>query len=75
MQHAYDLGLRDARGEGNGKAKLTDEIVLVLRAKALVSSRGFYAAEARRLDVSEATIRDVVSGRTWRHLPLTMGMA
>lgn len=69
VQHAYDLGLRDCRGEGNGQARLTTSEVIGLREASLTATRGFYATEARRLDVSETTIRDAVTGRTWSHLP------
>jgi len=68
VQHAYDLGLRDCRGDGNGQAKLTEADVLALRREAVRAPRGFFAGAARQLGVSETTIRDVVSGRTWGHL-------
>lgn len=67
VQHAYELGLSDARGECNGQAILTDAIVIDIRRKA-TGRRGEAVAIARQLGVSEATIRDVIKGRTWAHL-------
>lgn len=68
VKHAYELGLRDARGEGNGKAKLTEQDVIVLRRQAKGAPRGFFAEQARRLGVSDRAVSNAVSGRTWSHV-------
>ncbi len=70
LQHAIDLGLRDPRGEGNGRAKLTDDLVLALRYEVKTAPHGFYVEAARRLGVSVSTIQRAVTGKTWPHLPV-----
>lgn len=67
VKHAYDLGLADARGERNGQAVLTEADVISIR-QTYVGRRGQQAAMARQYGVSDATIRDVVRGKTWSHL-------
>lgn len=65
--HAYKAGLRDARGEKNGQAKLTAELVVGLRSQGAmtVAER---AAAAAGLGVSETAVRDALSRRTWAHI-------
>lgn len=64
VQHSYDIGLSDARGERNGAAKLTNEAVLAIRAS---SERA--PTLAARLGVSRSTVRAIRARRTWAHLP------
>ena len=56
-----------ARGENNGAAKLTEAAVIQMRAEARrgVSQRRL----ARTYKVSRAAVFDVVSGKTWVHVP------
>lgn len=58
---------RPARGEDNGAAKLTAAAVVQMRARAAcgVSQRRL----AREFKVSRATVGDVLSGKTWAHIP------
>lgn len=67
VKHAYELGLADAKGERNGQAVLTEADVISIR-QTYVGRRGQQAAMARQYGVSDATIRDVVRGKTWSHL-------
>lgn len=67
VKHAYESGLADARGERNGQAVLTEAEVYEIR-RTYTGRRGEQAAMARRYGVSDATIRDVVKGKTWPHL-------
>jgi len=65
--HAYRLGLRCCKGEGNGQAKLTREQVISIRRKALWK-RGEITATARRLGVNPSTVRGVITRRIWPHV-------
>ena len=58
---------RPARGENNGAARLTEASVVQIRSEARrgVSQRRL----AREFKVSRATIGDVISGKTWQHIP------
>jgi len=69
-EHRKDIGLRDdslraelGRGERNHHAVLTESQVLEIR-----RTGGTYADLSRRYGVSRATVRDVVLGRTWKHV-------
>lgn len=55
---------RDARGEQNGHAKLTDQAVRVIRAELHESTEVL----AKRFGVSTSTIHNVRNGRLWRHV-------
>ena len=52
-----------ARGEGHGKAKLTDDAVRVIR-----SETGQTRALAKKFGVSATTIRQARIGATWAHI-------
>lgn len=54
---------RHAKGERSGPAKLTAGAVLEIRAAA-----GHHFAIGSQYNVSEATVRDIKSRRTWRHV-------
>jgi hypothetical protein len=55
------------RGEKNGSAKLTNDDIPVIRQ--LRKERYTYEAIAATFDVAVRTIRDIISGRTWSHIP------
>ena len=61
------LKQRSARGEKSGKAKLTADQVLEIRAAAVKRNGGIYDL-ARKFSVSHYTIRDIRRGRNWEHL-------
>lgn len=60
------------RGEKHGRAYLTETDVRAVRAWALTFTSQKVAppwtAKAREMNVSEGTLRDIVSRRTWSHL-------
>lgn len=58
---------RQSHGEGHGRAKLTDAIVLAMRVE-YAESRFSFAERALRYDVDPAAVRRAVLGMTWRHL-------
>lgn len=64
---SYRIGNRDARGEGNGQAKLTAKDVRFIRSHSPYE-RGLFTRLARRFGVSDTTVRDAAHGRTWGHL-------
>lgn len=66
-RHAYRVGYANAKGQANGYSKLTDEAVINIRSLARPDRTNFPDL-AILFNVSAATIYDVVSGRTWRHL-------
>jgi hypothetical protein len=55
------------KGEKHGQAKLTDEIVLALRA-AYTGQFGFLSEKARDHHVTPALIGHIVKNRAWKHL-------
>ncbi|MBY0242571.1 MAG: hypothetical protein K2X55_24985 [Burkholderiaceae bacterium] len=61
------------RGEKHGRAQLGENVVRAIRAwatdLALKNQTPSWTAKAKELNVSEGTLRDIVSRRTWAHLP------
>jgi hypothetical protein len=59
----------DNRGERCGKHKLTEGEVRQIRAAYIKGSRDFGGPGlSKQFNVSKATIRDVITRRTWRHV-------
>lgn len=56
---------RSCRGERNGSAKLTAEIVGSIRAEAAAGKRGVQARIAERLGLSNQHISEIVRGLVW----------
>jgi hypothetical protein len=64
---------RHQHGERNGHRKLTEVQVLEIRRR-YIPRKVTGRALAAELNVSHATVEDVIAGRTWRHLlPTTKG--
>lgn len=60
---------RIPRGTDHGNAKLTDEIVAEIRHLYRPRDREFsQTALAKRFDVTQATVGNIVRGKTWRHI-------
>ncbi len=58
---------RAARGEANGRAKLTEAKVIAIRA---ARARGeTYLSIAQRFGVSDSAIEFIVAGMSWHHVP------
>jgi hypothetical protein len=53
----------DCRGQGNGRARLTEELVRAIR-----SSDRPIVSWARELGIPDSTIESARNGRSWRHL-------
>ncbi|UVW54643.1 NUMOD4 domain-containing protein [Klebsiella variicola] len=65
--HAYGLGLQTAKGEANGRAKLTE--VEVLEMRSLHSSSGIEVSVlAEMYMVHPRTALDVVRRKSWSHI-------
>jgi hypothetical protein len=68
MQHAFDTGLKaPACGSDHGMVKLTESQVREIRVR-------LAAGESQRLiaidfNVSRGAVRDIKTGKSWRHLP------
>lgn len=60
---------RDRSGERNGRARLTEADVLVIRALPAVD----LAALSRKYGVDRSTIRGAITGKSWCHLPGAVG--
>lgn len=56
---------RVQQGEQNGRAKLTDVIVMAIKREAGRTSQG---SLARRYGVAQSTVWEVIRGRTWAHV-------
>ncbi|QOI04597.1 NUMOD4 motif-containing HNH endonuclease [Pseudomonas savastanoi] len=67
QQHAYDTGLQCAKGELNGRAKLSDIEVLEMRSLHSVSGVDIESL-AGRYGVHKRTAQDVVSRNSWAHI-------
>jgi hypothetical protein len=61
IHHAIQTGLRVSAGEGNPKAKITEDIVRQIRARPGEN----WKALAEEFGVSKFTIWDIRKGRTW----------
>ena len=62
------LGKKEQRGERNTSAKLTAEQILVIRQ--LWDSRELSQSQiARRYSVSQQTVHEICTRKTWKHLP------
>lgn len=66
MAHARQMGLM-ARGERQGRAKLSDEQVLEARAMHALGSVSFKEL-GHRYGVSDTAMRHAVQGKTWTHI-------
>lgn len=62
-RHAFAHGLKANRGSANANARLTVDLVTLIR-----SSSDEPRAIARRLGVKVSTVRDVIARRTWDHI-------
>ncbi|MCX4578154.1 HNH endonuclease [Streptomyces sp. NBC_01571] len=60
------LRVGNVKGESHGKAKLTDDAVRDIRARAGV--RGSQAALAREYGVSPQVVNDIIKRRRWAHI-------
>ncbi len=63
-KHAFATGLKSNRGSNNGNAKLTPELVEMIRA----APADTLTAIAHDLRLSRKTITDAREGNTWSHL-------
>jgi lambda repressor-like predicted transcriptional regulator len=52
-----------ARGEKNGRAKLTEEIIIKIREEA-----GSLRQVGRQYGISKTTVRDIRLRRIWKHV-------
>ena len=59
---------QSVKGEKQGKAKLTEEQVLVMRALYQPNSHSNSHNMARDLKMNKSTVYDAIIGRTWRHI-------
>lgn len=60
---------RQARGEGNGNAKLTISDIIAIRARCRPGDkRNGVRPIARELRIDAATVRDIVLRRIWKHV-------
>jgi hypothetical protein len=63
------FGVRVLIGDDHGKAKLTADQVMALRRE--FSAAPFNVSErARRLGMSQPSLRRAINGESWKHLPL-----
>lgn len=63
-QHAYNNGLKE-RGSEFYNAKLTEEAVREIKHN---GKNGTYQEIADKYGVTKATIRDVLTGKTWAYI-------
>lgn len=63
MKHAYSLNLACKRGENNGRAKLTEADILLIREECKV--RGRQKQLAKRFGVTQTTISYIKLGKSW----------
>jgi len=67
QQHSFGLGLQDCSGENNGRAKLTNKNVIRIK-RLLKKGRLTHKQIAKPMGVSPATISDIKTGKSWRHI-------
>lgn len=61
--HAYDTGLKDAKGTKNGRCKLTEAQVLEI-----YHSTDLQVPLSKKYNVSQTIISSIKLGKTWSHL-------
>lgn len=66
-RRSFARGRKSARGEAQGKAKFTDDVVLSIRRR--VSCGELQKNIAKELSVTPSAINCVVKRKTWAHLP------
>lgn len=68
MKHAWSLGLpKSHKGEGHGMAKLTNELVLEIRAL-YKTGNWSYPKLSRKYGISISSAQRTVKAQTWTHL-------
>lgn len=67
LKHAYDTGLRTAKGEKNSQAILTADKVLKIRSLYAAGST-FMREIANSFGVSLSCVSDIVNNKTWKHI-------
>jgi hypothetical protein len=65
--HAIETGLRKVRGEGNYLSYFTEADVLLMRQWAREGMTSY--AIAQELNLPRRTVHNVVTRRTWKHVP------
>lgn len=66
LKHAYGINLRNAKGENNARAKLTDSDVKYIRSHYIRGDKSHGAkALSKKFGVAHQTICAVVSGQNW----------
>lgn len=64
--HAYRTGLKDNKGEKNGKARFMNEDILLMRG---LFERGWSQSQlAERFKTTQPRISEIITGRTWKHI-------
>ena len=64
LKHAFEIGLKDHKGENSPTSKLTEKNViriLKLRSKGLTCEK-----IARKFDIDQTTISDIIRRKTWK---------
>lgn len=64
--HAYAIGLRNAQGSNNPRAKINEE--MASKIKDLLSDGNSYQSITSIMNVSYHIVRDINQGRSWRHV-------
>lgn len=59
-------------GENNPGSKLTEEDVKNIRIDSLIGATD--AAQAERYAVTQATIRRIIDGKTWKHVVINVNI-
>lgn len=72
QRHAYAIGLKSARGENNGRSKLTTEQVLEIIAIGNSAPRGWLSKKSREWGVGVAVLSSIKTGRDWTHIPRSL---
>lgn len=67
IAHSYKMGMSNNRGEGNGRAKLTEKDVFFMR-KSYGKDGITYLSLAKKFNITMAVARFAVKGITWKYL-------
>ena len=67
LKHAYQLGLKSATGENNGRAKITQEIAIKIKEESL-SGDSRIKDIALKYNVSNTLVSEIKSGVKWKHI-------
>ena len=67
LKHAYNIGLKSAIGENNGRSKITKDIAVMIKKEALLNEMKLKDI-AIKYKVSNTLVSEIKRGIKWKHI-------